>query len=198
MRGVGECRRGRSKPARMITFPALAHVCSRPSARCSASTSPAASCAMVRSNAALRMPWFVAEPASAVPRHRGCLIHDPAAQGAGVSIACREDGCRTISQLAPGNRPAVPTVLELIPLERGLVAFAAGGPFLSAIPDGKVSLSTPRCSTSELFVAFEAWCSDVVATGGCGVEPPAAATFDRTAIVNYTARSLIGMRAERG
>jgi glycosyltransferase involved in cell wall biosynthesis/predicted O-methyltransferase YrrM len=138
--------------------------------------------------------WFVAKPACASPHHRGWLIPDPAGTGAGEPIACREDGSRSISRIGASNGPAIPTVLELIPLERGLVAFAAGGRFLSAIPGGRVSLPTLRCSTWELFVASEAWCTDVAATHEGGVES-AAASFDRKAIASYAIHPLIRTRA---
>jgi glycosyltransferase involved in cell wall biosynthesis len=51
-----------------------------------------------------------------------------------------------------------PTLLELVPLERGLIAFSAGGRFLCAEPNGGLDLSKPWCSTWECFLASEDWC----------------------------------------
>lgn len=139
--------------------------------------------------------WFAAEPTRTGSRHRGWLIHDPAAGGTAAPIACLEDGSRTISRPGAGDDPALPTALELIPLERGLVAFAAGDRFLSALPDGRVCLATSRCSTWELFVPSEAWCTDSAATDEGGIEPSAAATFDTKAIVSYAVHPMIRTRA---
>jgi hypothetical protein len=49
---------------------------------------------------------------------------------------------------------------ELISLERGLIALRSNGLFLSALPDGRLSLSASVCSTWELFLTSENWCTD--------------------------------------
>jgi glycosyltransferase involved in cell wall biosynthesis len=94
---------------------------------------------------------FVADPISEAPYRRGWLMHD--AIGLTEPIICRPDGCRSTSAM-------MPTVLDLVPLERGLLGLTAEGLFLSAIPDGRISLSAPACSTWELFLASEGWCTD--------------------------------------
>ena len=73
----------------------------------------------------------------------------------------------------------------MIPLERGLIAFKAGDFFLSAIPDGRISLSAPVCSTWELFLASEDWCTDAPATGDEWIENTAGAKFDKKGIKSY-------------
>jgi glycosyltransferase involved in cell wall biosynthesis len=55
---------------------------------------------------------------------------------------------------------AAGTLLDLVPLERGLIALTAEGLFQSADPSGAVSLSRPVCSTWECFLASEDWCTE--------------------------------------
>jgi hypothetical protein len=85
----------------------------------------------------------------------------------------------------------LPTPLELIPLERGLIAFRAGTMFLSAIPDGRVTLSAPRCSTWELFLASEDWCSDALAADDAQTSDIFRASFDKKRIESYIIPPLI-------
>ncbi len=75
-------------------------------------------------------------------------------------VLCFHDACLTASQAKRQNRPADADALELIPLERGLLALRSGGLFLSAIPNGHVELRAPVCSTWELFIASENWCTE--------------------------------------
>ncbi len=114
--------------------------------------------------------WFVAEPGSRGPHRLGRLVHDP------------------------GDDSGAPMTLELIPLERGLVALAAGGRFLSANPEGRVALAAPLCSTWELFVPSEAWCTDGVSGAG-RFAPSAGEPFDRKAIAGYAIHPMIRARA---
>jgi hypothetical protein len=51
------------------------------------------------------------------------------------------------------------TLLELLPLERGLIALRSGGRFMCAQPDGRLDLTNIRCSTWECFLGSEDWCS---------------------------------------
>lgn len=124
---------------------------------------------------------------------RGWLIHDLGPDGACAPIVCQEDRCRSL--LGSGAGPRVPTLLERVPLERGLVAFSAGGRFLSASPDGRVTLSTPTCSTWELFVASEPWCGETPAGGAAAAAWSSHPAFDRQRIAGYLVHPLTRVRA---
>ena len=96
---------------------------------------------------------FVADPTSTEERRRGWMMHqgfDP--------IACGALSCRAVSHANGADPPPVSTLLELVPLERGLIALRAGGVFLCAQPDGRLDLVNPVCSTWECFLASEDWC----------------------------------------
>ena len=67
---------------------------------------------------------FVADPDWPGPRRRGWLVHD--AGGANDPLVCRAGRCICVSRLQSEGASVTPTVLELIPLERGLIAFKAG------------------------------------------------------------------------
>jgi len=72
--------------------------------------------------------------------------------------------CGTERRLFSAQNPqtsATPPVIELKPLERGLLALWSEGGFLTAHPDGHVSLTGPACSTWELFLASEDWCGAI-------------------------------------
>jgi len=60
------------------------------------------------------------------------------------------------------------TVLDLIALERGLHRVRSGDLFLSAVPDGRITLAAPACRTWELFLASESWCGLAVEGGPQG------------------------------
>ena len=100
---------------------------------------------------------FVADPASTETARQGWLMQ---LDGDRLEpIACGPLGCRTVSAADPGDPPPAATLLELVILERGLVAFRAESHFLCAQPDWRVDLSKPWCSTWECFLASEGWCS---------------------------------------
>jgi glycosyltransferase involved in cell wall biosynthesis len=125
--------------------------------------------------------FFAAEPGA--PR-RGRLVTD-----AGEPLAVRPD-----QHLAVPAGGGEATLLDRIPLERGLIAFAAGDVFLSAFPDGRVFLRGPACSTWELFLASEAWCGDFEE----GDDAPLASgprSFDRKAIAGYIIHPINRVRA---
>ena len=134
---------------------------------------------------------FVADPSSAGPRRQGWLMHD--ADSSHEPLLCRADRCHAASRSEGANGSASPTVLELIQLERGLIAFKAGDFFLSAIPGGRIGLSAPVCSTWELFLASEAWCTDIPGTGDEWIGNTAGAKFDKKGIKSYIIHP--GMRA---
>ena len=74
---------------------------------------------------------FVADPSSAGPHRRAWLMCDT-----GELLVCLKDRCHLASLSEGASGSASPTALELVPLERGLIAFKAGDSFLSANPDG--------------------------------------------------------------
>jgi hypothetical protein len=100
-------------------------------------------------------------------------------------IACGTLGYRSIPGANTRDPPVEPTLLDLLPLERGLVALKAGSAFLCAEPLGGISLSRPVCSHWECFLASEDWCAAPLQTG----EPPtpdiASPGFDRKNITSY-------------
>jgi len=82
------------------------------------------------------------------------------------------------------------TVLELIALERGLIAFRSGDLFLSAVPDGRITLAAPACRTWELFLASEPWCGLAVEGGPQGWNKQEQ-RFNRRDIKSYIVHPLI-------
>jgi hypothetical protein len=78
-------------------------------------------------------------------------------------IACGALSCRSVAMAGDLDPPVAPTLLELLPLERGLIAFRAGRQFICAQPDGRLDLTNTRCSTWECFLASEDWCSTAAA-----------------------------------
>jgi hypothetical protein len=107
---------------------------------------------------------FVANRQDANSRRSGWLVHDNGARD--ERIACGELTCRVVAAAgAGGSPPAAPTLLELVPLGHRLAGFTAGDQFLSAYPDGLVTLSRSLLSTWECFLASENWCG-AAAFGG--------------------------------
>jgi glycosyltransferase involved in cell wall biosynthesis len=135
---------------------------------------------------------FAANPNSAGPQRHGYLMHDEG--GLREPLVCLADRCLPMSRSESASDSASPTLLELIPLERGLIAFCSEEFFLSSFPGGQVKLSAPACSTWELFLASEAWCSDAAA-----IEEPvtnsARSKFDKEKIEGYIIHPLIRARA---
>ena len=135
---------------------------------------------------------FAADPNSSGPPHQGWLMHH--ADGVSEPIRCRADRCLPVSLSRSQDWSAAPTRLELIPLERGLIALRADGLFLSARPDGPIELCAPVCSTWEFFVASQDWCSAAPADdarAGAADAPQ----FDRKAIAEFIVHPAIRARA---
>jgi glycosyltransferase involved in cell wall biosynthesis len=133
---------------------------------------------------------FVAEPGWGQPQRMGRLVQEKA--DSLEPIVCLPDHCQTASSMENGGNSAAGTLLELVPLERGLIAFTANGLFLMADRDGMVSLSRPICSTWECYLASEHWCTD-----GADNEQPLAtvnAKFDTKRIRSYLVHPLIRKR----
>jgi glycosyltransferase involved in cell wall biosynthesis len=129
---------------------------------------------------------FVAEPGSRQPHRKGMLmIYN---DGSLEPIICLLDHCRTVSSTKKSGNWAAGTLLELISLERGLVALTAQDLFLTAEPGGAVSLSRPVCSTWECFLASE----DCYSGGADDVQLllTANAKFDRRTIQSYLVHPL--------
>jgi hypothetical protein len=135
---------------------------------------------------------FVAESFPGSAYHRGWLRHvfgetwEP--------ILCQSDSCRSVSQTDP-QRSVTPTVLDFVPLERGLISLAADGLFLSAIPDGSIRLSAPVCSTWELFLASERWCTEVSSHETIRSSDQQCQSFDTKKIQSYGVHPINRVRA---
>lgn len=101
---------------------------------------------------------FVAVGGGAGPVRSGSIVH-LASGGAEEPIACSAEACRPASSVEGGAAAGGAITLELIAVERSLIALRADGKFLSADPAGPVRLSRPVCSNWECFLAGEAWCA---------------------------------------
>jgi len=75
------------------------------------------------------------------------------ANGRCESIICRAALSVCESRAYGADRETGATRLELLPLERGLIALRADGQFLCAEPTGRITLSRPVCSLWECFLA---------------------------------------------
>jgi glycosyltransferase involved in cell wall biosynthesis len=130
---------------------------------------------------------FVAEPGWGQSHRKGWLMQEKG--DSRELIACLSDHCQAVSSMERGGNSAAGTLLELVPLERGLIAFTADGLFLTAEPGGQLSLRAPVCSTWECFLASENWCTD----GAVNDLLPAIANakFDTKRIRTYLVHPLI-------
>ncbi len=117
---------------------------------------------------------------------RGRLTYD-AANGR-EPIRCEAD--RGYSPPKTDGDGVKETVFELIALERGLIAFRSGDLFLSAVPDGLITLAAPACRTWELFLASEPWCGLAVESGPQGWNKQEQ-LFNRRDIKSYIVHPLI-------
>jgi hypothetical protein len=130
---------------------------------------------------------FVAEPGWGQPHRTGRLMQD---KGDSLEpIVCLPDHCQTVSSMESGRDSAVGTPLELVRLERGLIAFGAEGLFLMADPNGRVALAAQVCSTWECFLASDHWCTD--GAGNDQLPAIANAKFDTRRIQTYLVHPLI-------
>jgi glycosyltransferase involved in cell wall biosynthesis len=87
-------------------------------------------------------------------------------------IVCRPDRCQTAESQNTPDAPCTPTLLEILQLEAGQIALRAGGFFLCAEADGRVTLSRQSCS------AWEQFRLDVPAIGRPQAGSPASASQD--------------------
>ncbi|MER9197303.1 glycosyltransferase [Mesorhizobium australicum] len=119
-----------------------------------------------------------------------------AADGLQQSIHCFAAMCHTSPTSPSKDRPDTGTTLELIPLERGLLALRSGGHFLSAIPDGRMMHQASVCSIWELFIASENWCTD---TPGVAINDAWRRdnAFNKSHVVSYIVHPLTRMKSNR-
>jgi glycosyltransferase involved in cell wall biosynthesis len=105
--------------------------------------------------------------------------------GDSVEPMVRSEGRFRVSANADArSQLALSAVLELIPLERGLVALRSGDGFLCAEPDGRLA-SRPVCSTWECFLASETWCSAPGPADVMSAQRDTAREIDRLSIKKY-------------
>jgi len=100
---------------------------------------------------------FVANPSSVPACRQGWLMRNTGEDC--EPIVCRSDRCQSISDVEgdPGSAGATP--LEVISLERGLIALRAGGLFLCAESNGRITLSRTVCSLWECFLPSADFCT---------------------------------------
>jgi hypothetical protein len=67
-------------------------------------------------------------------------------------VICLMDSCRTINSGGAADGASKPTVFELVALYQDWVGLRSGDAFLSAIPDGRVTLSATVCQAWENFL----------------------------------------------
>ncbi|HKF63551.1 MAG TPA: hypothetical protein VKB42_19425 [Dongiaceae bacterium] len=109
-------------------------------------------------------------------------------------ILCEPEGCRVLGD-APASDALAGTRLEMVPLERGLIAVKSGDLYLCAEPGGRLSLSRTLCSLWECFLASEDWCTaDHAAAEGPGREAIAA---DHRAIADYIVDPAFRMKTRK-
>ncbi|MGX7874084.1 hypothetical protein ACVDG5_016210 [Mesorhizobium sp. ORM6] len=139
--------------------------------------------------------FFESAKNSAGTNRQGQLTH--AINGSHEPIACYPDTRLFVLRSQRENQAVDPTTFELIPLERGLLTLKSGSLFLSATPDGQMGLSTSVCSTWELFLASENWCTEnpgVELGNAWRFSGPA---FDRRGIESYIVHPSIRMNTKR-
>ncbi|TGT68781.1 hypothetical protein EN802_26160 [bacterium M00.F.Ca.ET.159.01.1.1] len=119
------------------------------------------------------------------------------ADGSPEPIHCYPDICLTASQLRRQGRSDGATTLELIALERGLLTLRSNGRFLSAIPGGEVTHGASVCSTWELFIASENWCTDSPGSALDGAWRHDETAFNRRHIASYIVHPLNRMKSAR-
>jgi GR25 family glycosyltransferase involved in LPS biosynthesis/glycosyltransferase involved in cell wall biosynthesis len=137
--------------------------------------------------------FFVPYQGTAGPCRQGQFIHDTGASR--QPIVLLPDGHLSASQSSDNTEQDAPVSLELIPLERGLIGLRANNHFLSAIPDGRIMLSGPKCSTWELFLASEGWCTEPAHTSEQPLSDTTGANFDQKRIKDYIVHPTLRVRA---
>jgi len=96
---------------------------------------------------------FIPAPTPAEAPRRGSIAHQ-----SGKScepIVCLTEHSWSVGSGRLGATTGMPTVFQIVQLERGLVGLRSGGLFLCAEPDGRVTLSRQVCSVWECFSLLE-------------------------------------------
>jgi hypothetical protein len=137
--------------------------------------------------------FFVADGNAGGALPRGRLAHET--NGSLNPIVCHSDVCLLAPEAQRLNRSTDATSYDLIPLERGLLTLRSGGLFLSAIPDGRTILRAPVCSTWELLMASEDWCTAELQVDNSWRSD--SSTFDRRKIEDYIVNPVIRARTGR-
>jgi hypothetical protein len=119
----------------------------------------------------------------------GRIIHT--ANGVCEAIVCRAARSLSASRTDGIDVEVGATLLELVPLERGLIALREGGKFLCAEPTGGITLSRSRCSVWECFLASEDWCTDSAAASKAPTADLSGSTFDRKLISHHIISPLL-------
>jgi hypothetical protein len=125
---------------------------------------------------------FIADPMASAPRRQGRIMH--AANGIDEPLVRLPDGSLRVPKAHEKGGEAGGPLLELVPLERGLVALRADGRFLCAEPTGGITLSRPVCSVWECFLASENWCTDRAAAAEDLPQDLGGPAFDRRLIAH--------------
>lgn len=110
-------------------------------------------------------------------------------------IECRMDGCIVTDHEAVVRTSNGEIALEIVALERGLFALSAGGKYLTAHPDGRIELSAPLCSTWELFLASEEWCTSSGSLETGSTPPSMNPIVDQKAVSRYRIHPTIRARS---
>lgn len=136
---------------------------------------------------------FAADAGSTDAGRRGWLVHG--SDDAGEKIVCLADRCLSLSRIEGSGASAAPTLLDLVPLERGLIALTAGGHFLCAQRDGSLHFQNSWCSTWECFLASEDWCGAAPAAGEAQSDDAARLAIDRKGIAKFIVDARLRVKA---
>jgi hypothetical protein len=103
---------------------------------------------------------FVADPTSKGELRRGWLMH---ASGKALEpVICLAEHSWAASSNALTDATLPPTHFQFVTLERGLFGLKSGNSYLSAEPNGRITLSRAVCSTWENFAPSAFWCPTTV------------------------------------
>src|ERR1700730_7681286 len=91
-----------------------------------------------------------ANAAFAVDGTHGQIVHEVA--GSYRPIVCFLDRCQPIERVGNGDGEPAPTLFEAVQLPEKRIGLRAGGLFLCAEPDGRVTLSRQACGPWESFL----------------------------------------------
>jgi hypothetical protein len=116
---------------------------------------------------------IVRDPGSPPVCQRGAII----AEGHLRAVTCTATRSWLSSNSEAGEPSFTSATFQLVPLERGILGLKSNGLYLSAEPNGLVTLSRAKCSLWECFLASEDWCTTAPATIDSGNLPEASADW---------------------